>query len=138
MNTTQRWWGGHLLEMTEDECWEMLAAEPVGRIAWCEEGGPAVLPVNIAVQDGAIWIRTKAHSAMASHVNHAEVSVQVDEVDAFTRSGWSVLVRGHGELVAYGLGPNAWGDPQPWPEGARPLLVRVEPRTITGRRLLPS
>lgn len=124
--------------MPENECWELLDATAVGRVAWCEAGGPVVLPVNIAVHDGAIWIRTKAHSTMARYVNHGEVAVEVDGVDDFTRSGWSVLVRGRGELVAYGLGPASLGEPAPWPEGARPLLVRVTPTTVTGRRLLPS
>ena len=58
MDTTRRWWGGHLLDIPEDECWELLEATTVGRIAWCEAGGPVVLPVNIAVHDGAIWMRS--------------------------------------------------------------------------------
>jgi hypothetical protein len=138
MDTTRRWWGGHLLDIPEDECWELLAATTVGRIAWCEAGGPVVLPVNIAVHDGAIWMRTRAHSAMAAHTNHGEIAVQVDEADEFNRSGWSVLARGHAELVAYALGPASMGDPDPWPEGARPLLIKLEPATVTGRRLLAS
>lgn len=138
MDTTRRWWGGRLLDIPETECWELLGATAIGRIAWCEAGGPTVLPVNITIHDGAIWFRTKAHSPMARYANHGEVAVQIDDADEFTRSGWSVLVRGRGELVAYGLGPESLGEPAPWPEGSRPLLVKVVPSSITGRRLLAS
>lgn len=138
MDTTTRWWGGRLLDIAETECWELLGAKTVGRVAWCEPGGPVVLPINYVVREGALWMRTKAHSEMAAHANHGEIAVQIDEADDFTHSGWSVLVRGHAELVAYGLGPTVWADPAPWPEGARPLLVRLTPASVTGRRLLAS
>lgn len=139
METERRqWWPGRLLELDEAECWDLLSAAEIGRIAWCERGGPVVLPVNIAVRDGEVWLRTKPQSSLASHVHDHQVAVEVDDVDPFNQAGWSVLVRGRGEMVAYDLRPPGWEEPTPWAEGSRPLLVRVVPTSVTGRRLLGS
>ena len=36
---TDRWWSGKVLEMPTDECWELLDARMVGRLAWQEDDG---------------------------------------------------------------------------------------------------
>lgn len=138
MDTKLRWWGGRLLDLPEYECWELLSAVHVGRVAWCQGGAPVVLPVNIVVHEEAVWFRTMADSGMARHADQGHLAIQVDDVDEFNRSGWSVLVRGQGELVTYGLGPDSLGEPEPWPEGTRSRLVRVVPTIVTGRRLLAT
>jgi hypothetical protein len=138
MERTHHWWSGRLLELSEAECWELVATSPVGRIAWCEAGGPVVLPVNIGVDEGDIYVRTKPHTSLAAHVHEQEISIQVDDFEPFNQSGWSVLVRGRGEFVAYDLREPGSSEPDPWPEGARPLLIRLVPAVVTGRRLLAS
>src|SRR6478736_4560425 len=62
-----------------------------------------------------------------------EVAFEVDDLDPVSRSGWSVLVRGRRRLdpEAYGTTPR----PEVWVGGSRWLVVRIEVRTISGRRL---
>jgi uncharacterized protein len=133
------WTTGRLVDLTPDECERLLATHAVGRIAWNGPLSPTVLPVNFAVIDSEIWFRTTAHSALSREVDDLPVTFQVDDVDDFTRSGWSVLVRGTARIVydAARLS-RTWPGVETWPSGAHALHVVVEPREITGRRLLGS
>ena len=125
--------GVRLEELDEETCWRLVASVPVGRIAWNETGGPMVLPVNHVVADGTVVVRTGAWSGLERHVDDSDVAYEVDEVDEATRAGWSVLVRGLAE-VSYD--DDAGARPEPWAGGARPVTVRVHPRSISGRRLV--
>jgi uncharacterized protein len=136
---TDLWRGGRLLEMTPEECWSLVEASSVCRVAWCSSDGPAVHPVNYLMVDGALWLRTSARTRLAHEIDDVIVAVEVDEIDPFTRSGWSVLVRGRAALVE--SRPEScghWPEADAWPEGARRTQVRVPLTRITGRRLLPS
>ena len=121
-----------LVELDEDTCWGLLASVPVGRIAWNEAGGPVVVPVNHVVVDGVVVVRTAAWSGLERHVDDSDVAYEVDRVDEGSREGWSVLVRGSAQVSYDGAGTR----PEPWAGGARPVTVRVHPRSISGRRLV--
>ena len=43
MRTDEQWYPGHLHDLTDAECRELLAENRVGRVAWCEDGAPVVL-----------------------------------------------------------------------------------------------
>jgi uncharacterized protein len=132
------WPGGHLTELDDEECQELLTTRSVGRVAYNLDGGPVVLPVNYTTYDGCVLFRTAPGRPLAEHVDGQPVSFEVDDVDDFTRSGWSVLLRGGAEVLAAEADLPDAAVPSPWPDGARSLLVRVRPRSVTGRRLLPS
>jgi len=133
------WVDGTLVDLTPDECERLLGTHVVGRIAWNGPTAPTVLPVNFVVVDSEIWFRTTARSSLSREVDDLPVTFQVDEVDEFTRSGWSVQVHGTAHVVydAARL-PRTWPGIETWPAGAHALHVVVERREITGRRLLPS
>ena len=139
MRSALRWGGGRLLDLEERECWELAATREIGRVAWVDEGGPIVLPVNYAVGDGEIWVRTSPYSLLARECDGVAVAFEVDEVDEVTRSGWSVLVRGRARLVhddSHRARP--WPDVEPWPEGRKTQHLVVAPRSVSGRPLLAS
>jgi nitroimidazol reductase NimA-like FMN-containing flavoprotein (pyridoxamine 5'-phosphate oxidase superfamily) len=135
---TDRWWSGKVLEMPTDECWELLDARMVGRLAWQEDAGPAIVPVNYVVGDGYVYFRTKPESSIGRNAIREQISFQVDDVDDFNQSGWSVLVRGRAEEAPHEECPEGWDAPSNWPEQDRPLLIRIVPAEVTGRRLLSS
>ena len=124
---------GQLLDLTPDECWTLAASMPVGRLAWCGPHGPTVVPVNFTVADGQVHVRTAAYSAQARECDDSPVAFEVDQFDAVTRTGWSVLLRGRAALE-YGRAP---GDQQPevWPAGARALLLTIDVEETSGRRV---
>ncbi len=137
MENQMQWGGGRLLELDEQECWELLAAGEVARVAWTSPTGPTMHPVNHAVGDGVIWLRTTAYSQLTQEADESPVALEVDNIDDFSHGGWSVLVRGTAHLQWPGEAPEH-PPLEPWAEGVRPVWVQIRPREITGRRLLPS
>lgn len=134
-----RWADGRLVELHDDECWRLLAERTVGRLSWTGTAGQTVFPVNYVVVDSEIWFRTTSHSSLSPEVDDLPVAFEIDDVDDFTRSGWSVLVRGTAHVVydATRL-PRTWPGLETWPGGSHALHVAVHPVEVTGRRLLPS
>jgi len=115
--------------LDEVECRYLLRWEVVGRIAFLDEhDAPSVFPVNYVVAEDAVLFRTEPE--LAARLRGRPVSFQVDRVDPFRRVGWSVLVRGHAEVVHR---PDV--DVTTWAPGERRVLLRIAPTEITGRRL---
>ena len=124
------------------ECLELMATEPVGRLAVVDHGSPHVVPVNF-VLDGEDVIFQSFAGTKVERLATGPVCFEVDRVDPATRSGWSVVIHGRGEEVT------RW-DPRerqerlehlgvdPWASGEKPHLVRIVASTITGRRIRPS
>jgi uncharacterized protein len=127
------WGAGRVVELDEDECWELLGTRPVGRVGFDDGAGPAVLPVNHSAVERRIRFRVSPHGSFARALDGQVVAFEVDEIDEFRRAGWSVLVRGRARLDPTSA---AWAEPTPWPEGIRSLVVEVEPVSVSGRRIL--
>ena len=124
------------------ECMTLLASTAVGRVAFDSGDGIAVYPVNHVVHDGQVYFRTSPYAAIVSALLHTgRASFEVDEVDEFLRSGWSVLVQGTAELVdpheALVSLPST-EHPEPWAAGTRTVTVKITPHQISGRRVLPT
>jgi nitroimidazol reductase NimA-like FMN-containing flavoprotein (pyridoxamine 5'-phosphate oxidase superfamily) len=124
--------------LTIEECEDRLAASPVGRLGFVDRGEPMVLPVTIAMWERSVVFSTDAGSKLDAAVMSRPVAIEVDEWDAATRQGWSVVVKGLAlivheprEIAALDrLMVASWvrpGSPKTW--------VRVLPNEITGRRI---
>jgi len=136
MTMTHDWYHGRIQDLDAEECFELMSSKTVGRIAFCTVDGPVVLPVNFVVHHGTVVFRTAPHNTIARHVRDGRAAFQVDEADDYTESGWSVLLQGTADFVDHEDLPDE--RPEPWADGVRSLLVRVTPRTTTGRRLFPG
>jgi len=127
----------------EDESLRLIERIEVGRIGFTGRYGPEVLPVNYKVVGGTIVFRTEPNGALGEDLRTGirgaeyKVAFEVDEVDAATRTGWSVMVQGavhhvedeaeHAELTKIGI--------ETWMSGERSLFMRITPTLITGRRI---
>jgi uncharacterized protein len=129
---THRW----LVDLSTEQCWQLLTSRPVGRLAWSGPHGPTVIPVNFTVDGQHILIRTKAYSEAARECDDSMVAFQVDSFDEHAREGWSVLLRGRAHFEYQS--PTASGDPDVWVDGTRSLLMRVDVTEVTGRRIIGS
>lgn len=138
MSSAHDWYPGRLRELSREECFELLTTRFVGRVAFCSADGPVVLPVNFAMHGEAVVFRTAPQNIIARHVSGQRLAFEVDEVDDFTQSGWSVLVQGTGEVLESPVDLPASDRPEPWAEGTRTLYVQVNPREVSGRRVFPS
>ena len=124
---------GRLSELSVEQCWELVASVPVGRLAWQGEHAPTVVPVNFTVDGRTVRIRTTAYSEAGRQCDDSPVAFQVDSIDAEGRSGWSVLMRGRAHLE-YGVRSDS-ADPEPWLSGPRTMRLRIDVEEISGRSL---
>lgn len=126
-----------LTELSPEVCWELIASGGVGRLAAATDEGPVVLPVNFVVDDRTIVFRTASDSSLAALPVGLDVGFEVDRIDDALREGWSVLVLGGIERVAPDDAATLrrTNDPDPWAGGSRPVLLRIRPRRVTGRRI---
>ena len=131
---TPQWTRVQSLEPTE--CMRLLTPVRWGRVAWMSTEGPQVLPVNHTVGDGAIVFRTDLYSTIADATGAGTIAYQADELDDLMREGWSVLMVGQAHHVEDPAEMRRlWADMgEPWAPGSRPLIVRIVPTRISGRR----
>src|SRR5487761_1675786 len=136
---SQACWGsaGVVERLVPVECYRLLGPRGIGRIAFGTASGLMVLPVNYAVTDATIVVRTGSGSLIGVH-GDGPVSFETDHFDLELGQGWSVLVRGEVHRV---LQPGELGklredcDLRPWPAGEHDLFIRIVPGQITGRRI---
>ena len=129
--------GSALKQLTRDECLQLVASAPVGRIIYTRQALPAVELVNFAVDNGDIIIRTDHSGKLAAATRGAVVAFEADSLDAECRTGWSVTIIGQscevidpddiGRLARIGL--NSWAP------GDRQHFIRISPGILNGRRL---
>lgn len=126
-----------LVRLTTAECWDRLGTHGVGRIALPVRPGPEVFPVNYAVEARSILFRTAVQGPAAPETG-TEVSFQADRIDDRLSQGWSVLITGASERIDDAATVRRLSEQhaaEPWAGGNRPLWIRIEPVTITGRRI---
>ena len=139
--TADRSYGDSRLEsLTSDECMALLATQPVARLGVLVGEYPVVIPVAISLDHGVVVLRSGARSTLTA-AQHANVTVQADQIDPVTRTGWSVLVRGLAEEIteqhsAAVVERSHRAAADPWAPGGRQHWVRVIPHRVTGRRLV--
>lgn len=109
----------------------------VGRVVLeTDARGPVAIPVNYQLLDGHVVLRTAFDSTLDRAVGN-RVGFEVDHLDHAFARGWSVLVTGRLERVA---GPEEVArltrrSAVPWAGGDRPIVLRIDPGRITGRRI---
>ncbi|MFJ3306700.1 pyridoxamine 5'-phosphate oxidase family protein [Streptomyces sp. NPDC086549] len=128
-----------LRDLGPDECRAGLSTHGVGRVAVTTPDGPAVVPVNYEVIDGAIAFRTAPDSVPAAAVGK-EVAFEVDHLDDALSQGWSVLVVGTAQVVTEPDTVRRLSEgahTAPWAGGRRDMWVSIQPTRLTGRRIAP-
>jgi len=128
-----------LIVLDRDECLRLLASVTIGRVAVSIGALPAVFPVNFVLADGDVIFQTTQGTKLAAAVHNHVVAFEVDAIDAFSHSGWSVLVTGEASVIdaphevtaVRRLPLLAWAFPD------RASFVRVKGDMISGRRLDP-
>ena len=124
-------------ELSPDECVALLSVGSVGRVGLCAADGPHIVPVNYVLDGESIVFRTSVYGVLGRHDWSAGVvAFEVDELEAATRSGRSVVVRGPAERIEDpdAMDAIAWTtDPSPWAGGLRRQYVRVRFSEMSGR-----
>ena len=130
---------GGIRVLPEQECRELLTTTAVGRIAFVDDGGQQLVPVNFGFIDGAIYFRTLPDGFLAGLArSNREVAFGVDHHDDTYRLGWNVTVKGSVEQVEDRATINkvlSYSRLSPWAGGIRPMVMRVTIDSIAGRRV---
>jgi len=127
-----------LQSLEQDECFRLLAAAPLGRLAVVVGTQPLIFPVNFALDGRAVVIRTATGTKLAG-ARGAPVAFECDGIDATYHTGWSVLVIADAEEVL---------DPleierierlpvRPWSSLSETTWLRLRPKSVSGRRIPP-
>ena len=134
--------GSHLVAslepLTKAECWGLLATASVGRLGFVVNDRPEVLPLNYAIDGETILFRT-AEDSVLNEASLRVVAFEVDHIDDAAHAGWSVLVQGLAQDIGDAVDPTSERLRRlalvTWAPGARTSWFRVDPDTVTGRRL---
>ncbi len=130
-----------LRTIAEPEALALAGTATVGRLAHVHEGRLVVTPVNFLLERRDVLLRTADGAELldAARLGAAAV-LEVDDLVEWSRSGWSVLVRGHlvevtdPDEVRAVLG----GELRPWAGPGRDHVVRLVGDEVTGRRIEPG
>ena len=100
---------------------------------------PSVLPVTFRLVGDSIIIRTGRGAKLDAATRNAVVAFETDEIDASTRSGWSVVVTGMtreidrpDEIDALHSQAVPW-----WLPADHGRFVAISTELVSGRRLHP-
>lgn len=126
----------HTVDLSASECWTLIRSVPVGRLAVSVDGQPDIFPVNHVVDHGTIVLRT-APGTKQSAANRHLVAFEVDGYDVQRAEAWSVVVKGPARSVErlHEVVDALQLPLFPWQDGPKPCFLRIEPDTITGRRI---
>jgi nitroimidazol reductase NimA-like FMN-containing flavoprotein (pyridoxamine 5'-phosphate oxidase superfamily) len=129
---------GQPIEMSDEQCRELLEAGLVGRVGICTPVGPHVVPVNYSVVDDSVVLRTTPYSVLGTQARGTLLALEIDEFDHERQRGWSVLARGRAEPITAAAELHhirrTW-EPNAWADGPRNLFLRLRWSELSGRRL---
>lgn len=123
------------IDLDRAACESYLDTTSLGRLGFVDDVDRlTVLPVNYHWDGSRIVIRTGAGSKLAAAAQRREVAF---EVDSGADGAWSVLVRGSADLMGDERGFHTLEtvDVSRWIGRDRPVIIRVDPQEMTGRRL---
>jgi nitroimidazol reductase NimA-like FMN-containing flavoprotein (pyridoxamine 5'-phosphate oxidase superfamily) len=123
-----------MIELTEDECWDMLEADEFGRLAYRLVDEVHLVPINYVVDNRSLLFRTASGSKLLAAALHSDVALEIDWHDDL--AAWSVVARGQlrrlTEDEQHRL--DALPPRQPWIQLLAYDVVELVPTAVTGRR----
>ena len=124
--------------LSDEQCWELLAANQIGRLATVVGGRVDIFPINYVVHEGEIYFKTAEGSKLASVMAHHEVAFEIDGYNEDSNEAWSVVMAGLGRVLTHDDEMDAAeGLPLfPWNTAPKNRYVVIEPTEISGRRFI--
>jgi nitroimidazol reductase NimA-like FMN-containing flavoprotein (pyridoxamine 5'-phosphate oxidase superfamily) len=124
--------------MDRAECFALLEAEDVGRLALVQGSAPVIFPVNYVLDGEDVVFRT-APGTKVAHGAGATAAFEIDHLERERREGWSVVALGRLDVVDARDGEllsRLRSLPiRPWAAGDKDVVMRLLIGTITGRLL---
>jgi nitroimidazol reductase NimA-like FMN-containing flavoprotein (pyridoxamine 5'-phosphate oxidase superfamily) len=124
-----------------EDCWKLVGSQGVGRIGFMSETHVHIVPTRYDAHRGTAYFRAGTFGELARRVHGQSVSLQVEDLDRRTFSGWSVLMSGQAHRVEDAATVAArWsaGRPSPWLPSADSQWIALLVDDIEGERVMPS
>ncbi|PRB07317.1 pyridoxamine 5'-phosphate oxidase family protein [Microbacterium sp. MYb64] len=123
-----------IIELSEQECYDLLTATTVGRVGFVHDARVLILPVNFVVSGRDLLLRTTADGLLGTLSEApSEVAFEVDSHVPLSRTAWSVLMHGRLSRVAEGDAEAVLPRVSPWAGASRDLPLRFRIERMTGR-----
>jgi nitroimidazol reductase NimA-like FMN-containing flavoprotein (pyridoxamine 5'-phosphate oxidase superfamily) len=125
-------------ELERAECLRLLVDQRMGRVVFTDGALPGARPVNYVLDGEEVVFRTSRDGRLAGATRDKVVAFEVDSVDGWTRTGWSVL--GVGEAYEV-VDPARLAEleqrwPEPWLPAQVGVTVSIPLQMLSGRRIL--
>lgn len=119
--------------LTDDECWQRLAGQTLGRLVTHVGHVIDIFPVNYAIERHSLVFRTAEGSKLFELTVNEDVLFEID--DHTDQESWSVIVRGRAHRIdsARGIADADRLPLKPWLPALRYNYVRIQPDTLSGR-----
>ena len=119
--------------LTLDECWELLRAQALGRLAFHLANKVNITPINYVVDRNTLLFRTAEGSKLLGVETNEDVAFEIDGENGHI--AWSVIVRGAARLLDDAAAHRADDLPlRPWVSSDKCRVVEITPTAISGRR----
>jgi uncharacterized protein len=120
-------------ELRLEECWELLRAQELGRLAFTVVDELHITPINYAVDGQTLLFRTAAGNKLFGVELGGEVAFEIDDIGEDEAT--SVVVRGRARHLEEDEEHRADNLPlRPWVGSDKPNVVEIVPTDVTGRR----
>jgi nitroimidazol reductase NimA-like FMN-containing flavoprotein (pyridoxamine 5'-phosphate oxidase superfamily) len=126
--------GEPMTVLSDEECWQLLSGESLGRLATSIGAQPEIFPVNFVLQNRTVLFRSAEGTKLITSVINNMVAFEADghsDVEA-----WSVIVKGKAHVLetAADIQEAEEAHLRPWLATLKLRFVRIIPSEITGRR----
>lgn len=128
-----------LIDISPEECADLLAASKLGRLGVIIDGRPEIFPVNHVYdrESDCVVFPTRAGTKLHGALDWPWVAYEVDGIEPDDAGGWSVAVVGAAKEIT---------DPDKvarlvrernvlWAAGDGAHWIRIVPSKVTGRRI---
>jgi nitroimidazol reductase NimA-like FMN-containing flavoprotein (pyridoxamine 5'-phosphate oxidase superfamily) len=123
-----------------EECWDLVGSQGIGRIGYMGDTHIQIVPTRYDAQRGTAYFRAGTFGELARRVHGKAVSLQVDDLDRRTFSGWSVVITGIAHRVDDATTvAERWSveRPSPWLPAPDSQWISLSVDDIQGERVLP-
>ena len=126
--------------LDEDECWRLLEAKNLGRLAVSVQDQPDIFPINYVASRRRLYLRTSPGSKLLELTINSHVAPEIDEIG--TDSAVSVVVQGKARQLETEAETEAAEELHVRPRVGtdKPVFVEISSVNVEGRRfhLLPD
>ena len=128
-------------DLPREECLRLLASHSIGRVAVSMgERAPVVRPVNYLFDEPSqsVVFRTGVGSGFHALLRSAEATFEIDGIEEYARTGWSVVMSGVADEVT---NPDEISrldglDLASWAPGHKAHWMRIRVLTVSGRSIV--